>query len=65
MPYLRDQGKLYEAVYDSEASNYYNKANQRFQEKLAAMPSVYDRIQLSTFMPPDQLEIPPADYFDK
>jgi predicted methyltransferase len=63
-PYLRDQGKLYEAVYDSEDSNYYNKSNQRYQGKLATMPSVYDKVQLSTFMPPDQLEIAPAGSAD-
>jgi len=63
-PYLRNQGKLYEAVYDSEDSNYYNKSNQRYQKKLAAMPSVYDKVQLSTFMPPDQLEIAPAGSAD-
>jgi predicted methyltransferase len=63
-PYLRDQGKLYEAVYNSEDSNYYNKSNQRYQGKLATMPSVYDKVQLSTFMPPDQLEIAPAGSAD-
>ncbi len=51
-PYLRDSGKLIAAHYDETdtQASYRPTARQRFNEKLAANPGVYDKVQVSSLM---------------
>ena len=60
-PYLREQGKLYAAHFPLDTSSEYGKkAITAFTQKLAAAPAVYDRVLLTPFQPPQQLNIAPA-----
>lgn len=51
-PYLRDQGKLIAAHYDSEdtQASYRPRSRAQFDEKLAADPGVYDKVQVTSLM---------------
>lgn len=51
-PYLREHGKLIAAHYDSEdtQASYRPRARQSFEEKLAALPAVYDRVEISSLV---------------
>jgi len=63
-PYLRDQGKLYEAIFPENGGKYYQHANEKFKQKLASMPSVCDRISLTQFKPPKAVDIAPPGSAD-
>jgi predicted methyltransferase len=48
-PYLRERGRLYEAVDSKDAaSEEQRRSRARFEEKLAKNPEVYDRVTLGT-----------------
>ncbi|GGC72616.1 class I SAM-dependent methyltransferase [Undibacterium terreum] len=54
-PYLRDQGKLIEGANDPNAASEYSRRSiDRLKQKLAANPSVYDKVQLGIFEPPSK-----------
>jgi len=56
-PYLRNDGKLYAANYDgSTGSTYMMKNAQKFKDKLAAHPNVYDQVVVTSLMPPKIVE---------
>lgn len=61
-PYLRDKGKLYAAHFPLDTSGDYGKKSiTAYTQKLAAAPAVYDRVMLTPFQPPTQVDIaPPA-----
>ncbi len=53
-PYLREHGKLYAAHYPRSSPNDgQRRARQRYEDKLAAEPRVYDRVGVGT-LPSDQ-----------
>ncbi len=51
-PYLRDNGKLIAAHYDAkdEQASYRPTSRQRFEDKLAANPAVYDKVEIGSLM---------------
>jgi len=64
-PYLRDTGTLYAASYDgSMGSDYFAANEQKFKDKLAATPEVYDQVQLTILMPPAAVEPAPPGSAD-
>lgn len=51
-PYLRDKGRLVLGGDDpASAQAYYQRSAARMQEKLAANPALYDRVQVGVFSP--------------
>lgn len=51
-PYLREQGELVVAHFPTESEvAYYMTLRMNFEEKLAANPSVYDRVSIVSFSP--------------
>jgi predicted methyltransferase len=61
-PYLRDEGKYVAAGWDPNSEiPFIKNAVVAYQEKLAAHPEVYDKVQLAVLMPPAMLEpVPPG-----
>jgi predicted methyltransferase len=51
-PYLRAEGRLIAAHYDAgdAQAGYRARSRKRFEEKLAARPEVYDRVEVSSLM---------------
>ncbi|MDJ0926685.1 MAG: methyltransferase [Gammaproteobacteria bacterium] len=63
--YLRDSGKLYAANYDLESEQeYYRRNAQRFLDKLAAEPQLYDQVVPTVFDPPAKLDAAPPGSAD-
>ncbi len=50
-PYLRDGGHYVGAIWADGASDYYDKANARLREKVAAAPAAYDQAEWRAFDP--------------
>lgn len=64
-PYLREKGTFYAAQFDPDTgSNYYVKARQDFENKLAASPDLYDQVKVTSFQPPQLTELAPAGTVD-
>lgn len=64
-PYLRGQGALYAAHFPTDTPvTYYRKTRENFLAKLAATPAMYDRVTVTTFHPPSQMEIAPTGSVD-
>jgi len=64
-PYLRENGKLIAANYDgSTGVEYFAKGAQKFHDKLAAKPDVYDRVEVTALMPPEAPSAGPAGSAD-
>lgn len=64
-PYLRDGGKLVAANYDgSTGVEYFARNAQKFRDKLAAHPDVYDRVVVTDLMPPAKTVAAPAGSAD-
>lgn len=60
-PYLREKGKFYAAHFDAESSSkYYTSSRKKFIDKIESLPEVYDVVEVTTFSPPEKLEIAPA-----
>ncbi len=65
-PYLRDNGKLYSAHFDSESSpGFYVKARAAFMESLKAQPELYRNVVMTDFDPPSKVDIAPAGTADR
>ena len=65
-PLLRKQGKLIAAHFDPDSHvGFFRKSLASYQQKLAAHPDNYDRVVLSVFQPPQQLEIAPEASADR
>jgi len=59
-PFLRKEGTLYAAGYDPKSeTEYYRKSAGRFAAKLAAEPTLYDKVIVTVLQPPDALAIAP------
>ena len=64
-PYLREQGTFYAANYDgSTGVAYYRENAQKFKDKLAARPEVYDKVIVTALTPPTALQAAPAGSVD-
>lgn len=64
-PYLRDSGKLIAANYDgSTGREYFERNAQKFKDKIAAQPDVYDQVEVAALMPPASMEPAPAGSAD-
>lgn len=65
-PLTRDHGTLYAAHFSSESSvPYFRQSLEKYRQKLAQHPQVYDRVRLTTLQPPEQLEIAPEGSADR
>jgi predicted methyltransferase len=64
-PLLRDRGRFYAAHYGSKPSfPYQSRELEGFRAKLASAPGVYDKVTVTRFGFPDELEIAPAGSAD-
>lgn len=64
-PYLRERGTFIAANYDgSGGSDYFSRNEQKFRDKLAADPDVYDRVVIANLMPPASVDPAPAGSAD-
>ena len=64
-PYLRDNGKLYAASYDTEAEvEYYRENHKKYLDKLAQRPDLYDQVRVFEFGPPNKPDLQPAGAAD-
>ena len=64
-PYLRENGVLYAASYDSESEReYYRRNYQKYLDKLAGQPQLYDKVNVLEFAPPNKPELQPAGQAD-
>lgn len=65
-PWLRDHGTLYAAQFPSDSEvGFYQRALQRYQEKLDARPALYDQVIVTHLGPPEHTEIAPAGSADR
>ena len=65
-PFLRDEGQLYTAQFnDQSSSRFYKKARQAFTEKLKKQPDIYKNVTITTFDPPEYLQIAPIGSVDR
>lgn len=65
-PYLREDGKLYAAHFDPETgSEYFRTSRERFKQKLAEAPLLYDRAELAAFAPDKSLNTVPDGVADR
>jgi len=59
-PYLKDKGKLYAAQFNADSSSdYYKSSRADFIKKLEASPELYSGVEVTTFNPPDYIDIAP------
>jgi predicted methyltransferase len=56
-PVLRERGKLVAAYPDAAKGAYYTRTRTAYEEKLKATTSVYDRVQMVTFHPPEIVDL--------
>lgn len=64
-PFLRDEGTYYAGSYDPQSEReYYRRNAARYEEKLAAHPEHYDRVKVTIFDPPGQVDPAPAGSAD-
>ena len=64
-PFLRDNGKLYAASYDSKSEReYFRKNAKKYLDKLAAQPEVYDKVVVTEFEPPKKTNLQPQGQAD-
>jgi predicted methyltransferase len=64
-PYLREQGTFYAASYVGDKDTpYFIKGVEKFEKKLAANPTVYDKVKSVSIMPPAHIEPAPEGSVD-
>jgi len=65
-PYLKDQGKLYVAHFSADTNvSMLKLTRQKFIAKLHAQPKLYDKVELTTLQPPNQLQLAPDGSADR
>ncbi len=65
-PLLREGGQLYCAHWSEQSPReYFRNSRDAFNEKLAAQPQAYDRVQITILEPPDAIAIAPAGTADR
>ncbi|HJO35135.1 MAG TPA: methyltransferase [Gammaproteobacteria bacterium] len=64
-PVLRLQGRLYAAHFNADSSSaFYRESRAAFDAKLRANPAIYDRVVVTRFNPPTQIDIAPPGTAD-
>jgi len=64
-PYLKENGSYYAAGFDGEdGANWARRAAKRFNDKLAADPANYGKVNVTVLAPPNKTEIAPAGSAD-
>jgi predicted methyltransferase len=64
-PYLRDKGRYIAAGPDPDAKDERTqKGLQRYRDKLAKRPALYDKVELAVLAPPEKTEMVPAESVD-
>ena len=64
-PYLHDKGRYIAAHFDPESKQEFVRSNLKaFQEKLAARPDLYGKVEMAVLQPPDKTEMAPAESVD-
>ena len=64
-PYLQDKGRYIAAHWDPDAKeDFIRKGVKSFQEKLAARPDLYGKVEMAVLQPPEKTEIVPAESVD-
>jgi predicted methyltransferase len=64
-PYLHDKGRYVAAHWDPDAKqDFIRNGVKAFQEKLAARPDLYGKVEMAVLQPPDKTEIAPAESVD-
>jgi predicted methyltransferase len=64
-PFLKDKGLLYAAHFNEDStSGFYRNSRKSFSEKLAASPELYSKVQLTSFNPPNYIDIAPENSTD-
>ncbi len=64
-PYLKEKGRFYAAHFNEDSSSeFYRSSRQHFIDSLAESPEHYDQVKLSTFNPPNYVDIAPAGTAD-
>lgn len=64
-PTLRKQGKLIVAGFSEDSDvEYYRRSAKAFNEKLAASPAIYGKVEKRVFMPGDQMDLGEAERAD-
>ena len=64
-PLLRPRGRLYAAHFNSDSTSpFFRESRAAFEAKLAANPSVYDRVVVTRFNPPDHVDMAPPGSAD-
>ncbi len=59
-PLLRSDGMLYAAHFNADSpSEFYRESRATFQTKLAEKPQLYDHVMVTTFNPPEHMNIAP------
>lgn len=65
-PFLKDQGKLYAAHFNADStSQFYRSSREKFTEKLKASPELYENVILTSFNPPEYVDIAPPGSADR
>lgn len=65
-PYLRDQGKFYAAQFNADSTSaYYRDSREQFMDKLHASPDLYDKVTVTSFNPPSNVDIAPEGSVDR
>ena len=64
-PYLKDKGVFYAAHFNEDStSEFFRNSRKSFVEKLAALPELYSKVQLTSFNPPGYIDIAPENSTD-
>ena len=64
-PFLKDKGLLYAAHFNEDSSSeFFRNARKSFAEKLVASPELYSKVQLTSFNPPNYIDIAPENSAD-
>lgn len=64
-PYLRERGRYIAAHWDPEAKQeFIRNAVRAYQDKLAARPDLYDKVEVVVLAPPDNTAMVPAESVD-
>lgn len=64
-PVLREHGRLYAAHFNADSSSqFYRETRSNFEAKLAADPSVYGGVIVTSFNPPEHIDIAPPGSAD-
>ncbi|EAT11183.1 class I SAM-dependent methyltransferase [Bermanella marisrubri] len=65
-PYLKDKGQLYAAHFDKDSSvEFFKRSRRSFEQDLQELADVYGNVTVTTFHPPEQVDIAPAGSADR